>query len=260
MVGRNKAEMLDAGTLPLLLNLLGHELSLRIRESAISVLLSMTCLDENKAAIGASGAIKFLVDHLDTGSPQGVKDALISLSNLSKLSDNCRSMLKDGAIPKLFRLLGLGDVELIGKCIAILYEFSSTEEGRSAIVEADGGLSMLVEVMDSGSSEEKELVASILFDICTSNRENSQAVLKEGVIPSLVMLSVSGSPRGKDKALKLLQHFREERQKDSVWQAAFQTSDTCNGKDIQSKSERGFFRRKTFRFLQKSKSFAFYHC
>ena len=207
--------------------------------------------------------MKILVNHLDGGSRQGVKDALITLFNLSGLSDNCLCMLKDGVIPKLFHLLDLGDMELIEKCLSMLYDLGSIEEGRSAIVETDGGISMLVEFLDSGSLEEKELIVSIFLVICTNNHEHSQAVLKEGAIPSLVMLSVNGSPKGKDKALRLLQHFREERQKDVMWQAAFQIpslSESFDGKDTRCKSERGFFWRKTFSFIRKSKSVAFYHC
>ena len=263
MVNRNKEEIVDAGAIPFLLNLLGSGTLLRIKESAISVLLTISCLDKNKAAIGSSGAMRFLVNHLDGGSRQGVKDALITLFNLSRFSDNRLCMLKDGVIPKLFHLLSLGDMELIEKCLSLLYDLGSIEEGRSAIVETDGGISMLVELLDSGSSDEKELIVSIFLVICTNNHEHSQAVLKEGVIPSLVMLSMTGSPGGKDKALKLLQHFRDERQKDVMWQAAFQIpsrSESFDGKDTRCKSERGVFWRKTFGFLRKSKSFAFYNC
>eukprot|EP00250_Pteridium_aquilinum_P001304 c11516_g1_i1 orf=300-2657(+) len=261
---RNKAEIVGAGAVPLLVRILGSDVSLAVREAAIAVFLTASCLDENKPAIGSSGAVPFLANHLDTGSPQGVKDALTTLFNLSIFAGNHIFLLQDGAIPKIFCLLSLGDADLVEKCVTILHNMTSLEEAQKAIADADGGLSTLAEILDSGSQKEKELIVGIFLVICINNHDYTQLVLREGVIPSLVMLSVNGSARGKDKAQKLLQHFREERQKDSMWQCAAQAScspESFNGRDAQGKSDKGFFKRKTsFGFFRKSKSFSFYHC
>jgi hypothetical protein len=53
--------------------------------------------------------------------------------------------------------------------------------------------------------------------LCTNSLQHSQLVLREGVIPALVSLSVGNNPRAQDKAQKLLQHFREQRQKETVF-------------------------------------------
>lgn len=265
---RNKAEIVGAAAIPLLLRLLGSDMSLAVREAAIAVFLTASCLDENKPAIGSSGVVSFLVNHLDTGSPQGVKDALTTLFNLSIFAGNHTFLLKDGTVPKIFHLLSLGDVDLIEKCITILSNLTSLEEAQKAIAEADSSISALAEILDNGSHKEKELIVGIFLTICTNSHDYTQLVLREGIIPSLVMLTVNGSVRGKDKAQKLLQHFREERQKDSMWHCAPQapcSPESFNGRDGQGKSEKGFFKRKTgsgisFGFFRKSKSFSFHHC
>lgn len=259
---RNKAEIVTAGAIPLLLNLLASDIPLAIREAAVVVLLTASCLDENKPGIGSSGAVSFLVDHLETGSAQGVKDALTTLFNLSIFSGNQPLMVIAGTIPKLFHLVSLGDAELAEKCTAVLYNLAAVEEGRASIAETDGSISVLAEILDTGTQKGKEHAAAILLVICTNSLEHSQLVLREGVIPSLVMLSVSGSARGKDKAQKLLQHFREQRQKESTWQVSCPPEPT-NGKATQYRSEKSF-RKKTrsgsFAFFRRSKSLSFYNC
>ncbi|MCO5600332.1 hypothetical protein L7F22_054442 [Adiantum nelumboides] len=265
---RNKAEIVSAGAVPILLKILGSESSLAVREAVIAVFLTASCLDENKPAIGSSGVVCHLVNHLDTGSTQGVKDALTTLFNLSIFAGNHTCLLKDGTIPKLFNLLDVGDVELIEKCITILYNLMSHEEAHKVIAESDGYVSTLAEVLDSGSHKEKELIVGIFLSLCNNSPDYTQLVLREGVIPSLVMLSVNGSTRGKDKAQKLLQHFREERQKDCLWNDASQgpcSPESLNSRELQGKSDKGFFKKKTgsgisFGFFRKSKSFSFYHC
>lgn len=265
---RNKAEIVSAGAIPILLRILGLESSLAVREAVMAVFLTVSCLDENKPAIGSSGVVSHLVYHLDTGSSQGVKDALTTLFNLSIFAGNHTCLLKDGTIPKIFNLLNVGDVELIEKCLTILYNLMALEEAHKVIAETDGYVSTLAEILDSGSQKEKELIVGIFLALCIDSRDYTQLVLREGVIPSLVMLSVNGSVRGKDKAQKLLQHFREERQKDCTWHDASQapsSPESFNGRDLQGKPEKGFFRRKTgsgisFGFFRKSKSFSFYHC
>ncbi|KAI5084323.1 hypothetical protein GOP47_0000492 [Adiantum capillus-veneris] len=265
---RNKAEIVSAGAVSILLRILGLESSLAVREAAIAVFLTVSCLDENKPAIGSSGVVSHLVGHLDTGSTQGVKDALTTLFNLSIFAGNHTCLLKDGTIPKLFNLLNLGDVELMEKCITVLYNLMSIEEAHKVIAETDGYVSTLAEVLDSGSQKEKELIVGIFLALCSNSHDYTQLVLREGVIPSLVMLSVNGSARGKDKAQKLLQHFREERQKDCLWNDASlapSSPESLSSRDLQGKSDKGFFKKKpgsgiSFGFFRKSKSFSFYHC
>ncbi|KAH7296595.1 hypothetical protein KP509_26G029900 [Ceratopteris richardii] len=265
---RNKAEIVNAGAVPVLLRLFSSESSLAVREAVISVFLTVSCLDENKAALGSSGIILGLINHMDSGSPQGIKDALTTLLNLTLFPGNHACLLKEGIIQKIFQLLDLGDAESTEICITMLHNLMLLEEVHKIIAETDGYVSILGEFLDTGSQKEKELIVGIFLALCIDSHEYTQLVLREGVIPSLVMLSVNGTARGKDKAQKLLQHFREERQKDASRHETSQSPcspESFNTKDLQGKPEKGFFRRKTgsglsFGFFRRSKSFSFHYC
>lgn len=216
-VCRNKAAVVAAGGVPLFVELLKAGSSRACKEAAVAALLTLSCLNENKACIGSSGAIPLLVQLLISGSNQGRKDALTTLYNLTIFTGNRPRVVRAGAIPILVHLLSLRKVDLLEKIVALLYNVSSIEEGRSTIAETEGGIAVLAEILETGSLKEKEHAAATLLILCTNSSQHSQLVLREGVIPALVSLSVSGNPRGQDKAQKLLQHFREQRQKDTVF-------------------------------------------
>lgn len=214
---RNKAAVVAAGGVPLFVELLKAGANRACKEAAVAALLTLSCLNENKACIGSSGAIPLLVQLLISGSNQGRKDALTTLYNLTILLGNRPRVVRAGAIPILVHLLSLRKVDLLEKIVALLYILAYIEEGRSTIANTEGGIAVLAEILDTGSIKEKEHAAATLLLLCTNSLQHSQLVLREGVIPALVSLSVSNSPRAQDKAQKLLQHFREQRQKETVF-------------------------------------------
>ncbi|KAG0627232.1 hypothetical protein M758_2G184400 [Ceratodon purpureus] len=214
---KNKAGVVAAGCVPLLVELLKAGASRACKEAAVAALLTLSCLNENKACIGSSGAIPLLVQLLISGSNQGRKDALTTLYNLTILLGNRPRVVRAGAIPILVHLLSLRKVDLLEKIVALLYILASIEEGRSTIANTEGGIAVLAEILDTGSIKEKEHAAATLLLLCTNSLHHTQLVLREGVIPALVSLSVGNNPRAQDKAQKLLQHFREQRQKETVF-------------------------------------------
>ncbi len=170
--------------------LLKAESSRASKEAAVAALLTLSCLNENKACIGSSGAIPLLVQLLISGSNQARKDALITLYNLTIFLANRPRVVRAGAIPILVHLLSLRKLDLLEKCVALLYNLSSIEEGRSTIARTEGGIAVLAEILETGSIKEKEHAAATLLLLCTNSSQH--------------------------RAQKLLQHFREQRQKDTV--------------------------------------------
>ncbi|KAH9302218.1 hypothetical protein KI387_013801, partial [Taxus chinensis] len=207
---RNKAAILAAGTLPLLLEILESETS----EAAVAVLLMLSSWEENKASIGASGAIPALIKLLDSESKQCRQDAINALYNLSTYEGNRSHIVLGEAVSNFVSLLVNGEADCTEKCITILYNLASIEEGRAAIAATEGCIGAIADLLDTGTSIEQEQAAGLLLLLCTNSFEYSQLVLREGVIPSLVTLSVNGGPRGRGKAEKLLQHFRDQRQRE----------------------------------------------
>jgi hypothetical protein len=172
----------------------------------------------NKAAVVAAGGVPLLVELLKAGASRACKEAAVAaLLTLSCLNDNKACIGSSGAIPILVHLLSLRKVDLLEKIVALLYILASIDEGRSTIANTEGGIAVLAEILDTGSIKEKEHAAATLLLLCTNSLQHSQLVLREGVIPALVSLSVGNNPRAQDKAQKLLQHFREQRQKETVF-------------------------------------------
>ncbi|KAL2650877.1 hypothetical protein R1flu_019005 [Riccia fluitans] len=217
---RNKALVVNAGAVPLLVKMLGEGETQFIKESAAAALLTLSCLnDSNKACIGSFGAITLLVQMMISGSSQGRKDALTTLYNLTIFVGNRHRVIRDGALPVLFHFLNLRKVDLMEKCIALLYNLSFTEEGRNEIAQIGDAISTLAEILEGGSMKEKEHVVATMLLLCIHSSQLNDSVLKEGVIPSLVAISVIGTPRARDKAQKLLQHFREHRHKEAPYKS-----------------------------------------
>eukprot|EP01018_Ginkgo_biloba_P008289 Gb_24983 [translate_table: standard] len=217
---RNKELVLSAGALPVLLDLLKSETT----EVAVAVLMELSSWVNNKSSIAASGAIPPLIELLESESDQCRQDTLNVLYNLSTIMENWSSIVYGRSVSKLVHLLGVS--ELAEKCITILYNLAGFEEGRATIAETEGCILAIVELLDTGTHEEQAQAAATLLLLCTNSFEHSQLVLREGVIPSLVTLSVNGNPRGRDVAQKLLEHFREQRQRDFSWKFCPQA--VCN--------------------------------
>jgi len=213
-VDRNKVLIVSAGALPLLLDLIHSE----ITEIAVVVLLTLSSLDDNKASFVPSGAIPLLLELLESRYEHCRHDALNILYNLSTIIRKWSDMLSVASVSELVHLFGVS--ELRGKCITILNNLAGTEEGRAVIAGTEGCVLAMAELLDTGTSEEQEQAANILLLLCTNSFEHSQLVLREGVIPSLVHISVDGSPNGRDKAQKLLEHFREQRFRDYSWKSS----------------------------------------
>jgi hypothetical protein len=74
----------------------------------------------------------------------------------------------------------------------------SSGEGRAAAVE-EGGIPVLVEMVEVGSSRQKEIATLSLLQICEDNSVYRTMVAREGAIPPLVALSQSSSARPKLK-------------------------------------------------------------
>ncbi|XP_078439668.1 U-box domain-containing protein 45-like [Wolffia australiana] len=106
------------------------------------------------------------------------------------------------------------DGGLVGSSLKLLHKLSVTEEWRAAIVEVEGCVAEVAEVLDLGSREEQADAAGILLGLCLTGTENRVMVMKEGVIPALVHISVNGSSEGRACAKELLHLLRDVRDED----------------------------------------------
>lgn len=204
-----KARIAEAGVIEPLIHVLktGTDTA---KENSAAALFSLSLLEDYKLKIGRSGASKVLVDLLAQGTVRGKKDAATALFNLSICHENKARIVQAGAVKYLVQLLDPSS-GMVDKSVALLANLSTISEGRLAIAK-EGGIPLIVEIVESGSQRGKENAASVLLQLCLSSTKFCNLVLQEGAVPPLVALSQSGTPRAKEKAQQLLSHFRTQRE------------------------------------------------
>ncbi|XVE82875.1 hypothetical protein DITRI_Ditri16bG0040800 [Diplodiscus trichospermus] len=178
------------------------------KENSAATLFSLSVIEDNKVKIGRSGAIRPLVDLLGNGTPRGKRDAATALFNLSIFHENKARIVQAGAVRHLVDLMDPA-AGMVDKAVAVLANLATIPEGKTAIGQ-DGGIPVLVEVVELGSARGKENAAAALLQLCTASNKFCSMVLQEGAVPPLVALSQSGTPRAKEKAQALLSYFRNQ--------------------------------------------------
>uniref|UniRef100_A0A803M7M8 RING-type E3 ubiquitin transferase n=1 Tax=Chenopodium quinoa TaxID=63459 RepID=A0A803M7M8_CHEQI len=204
-----KARIAEAGVIEPLIHVLktGTDTA---KENSAAALFSLSLLEDYKSKIGRSGASKVLVDLLARGTVRGKKDAATALFNLSICHENKARIVQAGAVKHLIELLD-PPTGMVDKSVALLANLSTISEGCMAIAK-EGGIPLIVEIVESGSQRGKENAASVLLQLCLNSPKFCNLVLQEGAVPPLVALSQSGTPRAKEKAQQLLSHFRTQRE------------------------------------------------
>lgn len=167
------------------------------KENSAATLFSLSVIEDNKIKIGRSGAIIPLVDLLGNGTPRGKKDAATALFNLSIFHENKNRIVQAGAVKHLVELMDPA-AGMVDKAVAVLANLATIQEGRIAIGQ-EGGIPVLVEVVELGSARGKENAAAALLQLCQNSSRFCHMVLQEGAVPPLVALSQSGTPRAKEK-------------------------------------------------------------
>lgn len=204
----NKTAIANAGAIEPLIHVLEHG-SPEAKENSAATLFSLSVIEENKVNIGRSGAIRPLVDLLGNGTPRGKKDAATALFNLSIFHENKNRIVQAGAVKHLVELMDPA-AGMVDKAVAVLANLATIPEGRIAIGQ-EGGIPVLVEVVELGSARGKENAAAALLHLCLHSSRFLSMVLQHGAVPPLVALSQSGTPRAKEKAQALLNQFRSQR-------------------------------------------------
>ncbi|KAA0045785.1 U-box domain-containing protein 4 [Cucumis melo var. makuwa] len=192
----NKSAIAQANAIEPLIHVLKTG-SPEAKENSAATLFSLSVIEENKVKIGRSGAIGPLVELLGNGTPRGKKDAATALFNLSIFHENKARIVQAGAVRHLVELMDPA-AGMVDKAVAVLANLATIPEGRSAIGQ-EGGIPVLVEVVELGSARGKENAAAALLQLCTTSNRHCSMVLQEGAVPPLVALSQSGTARAKEK-------------------------------------------------------------
>ncbi|CAN1343155.1 U-box domain-containing protein 2 [Linum perenne] len=189
----NKTAIAEAGAIEPLIQVLktGSSSSEASKENSAATLFSLSTIKELKAMIGVAGAVGPLVELLEKGTPRGKKDAATALFNLSMCAENRNRIVEAGAVKHLVELVHPRSM-MVDKAVAVLANLATILEGREAIG-LEGGIRVLVEVVELGCGREKEHAAAALLQMCVNSYKHCKAVLEEGVVPPLMAMLESGS-------------------------------------------------------------------
>ncbi|KAL5721981.1 hypothetical protein ACHQM5_005556 [Ranunculus cassubicifolius] len=206
----NKSLIILSGAVPSIVQVLRVG-SMEARENAAATLFSLSLLDENKITIGASGAIAALVELLQNGSLRGKKDAATALFNLCIYQGNKGRAVRAGILVPLMRMLTDSSRSMVDEALTILSVLASHQEGKTAIAKAST-IPVLIDLLRTGLSRNKENAAAILLALCKKDNENLACIGRLGAVIPLTELAKSGSERAKRKATSLLDLLRKLQQ------------------------------------------------
>lgn len=198
----NRGAVVDAGAVGPLVRALRSAASPAARENAACALLRLAQLDGSAAAaIGRAGAVPVLVSLLESGGARGKKDAATALYALCSGApeENGPRAVEAGAVRALLELMGEPERGMVEKAAYVLHALVGTAEGRAAAV-AEGGVPVLVEMVEGGTPRHKEMATLCLLHVCEDSAAYRTMVAREGAIPPLVALSHSSDARPKLRA------------------------------------------------------------
>ncbi|XP_039772164.1 U-box domain-containing protein 2-like [Panicum virgatum] len=150
---------------------------------------------------------------LEAGGACGRKDAATALYALcGGARENRGRAVEAGVVRPLLDLMANPESGMVDKAAYVLHSLVGSSEGRSAAVK-EGGIHVLVEMVEAGTSRQKEIATLSLLQICDDNAAYRTMATREGAIPPLVALSQSSSARPKlrAKAESLIEMLRQPR-------------------------------------------------
>ncbi|KAJ3694359.1 hypothetical protein LUZ60_009839 [Juncus effusus] len=211
---KNKISIVEAGALDPITHYLKSP-NPNLQEYSSALLLTLSASSFNKPYITNfnPNPIPLLFQTLIHGNKQAKADSLMSLYNLSTLTQNLHTLLSLNPIPHLLTLINScrkKSSRIVEKACALIESLIGFDQGRIDLISKEKGVLTIVEILEEGSILGKENAVGTLLTLCESDRNKyREIILKEGVIPGLLELSVHGTPKSRVKAHRLLELLRE---------------------------------------------------
>ncbi|XP_058100871.1 U-box domain-containing protein 17 [Magnolia sinica] len=176
-------------------------------ESADTAVETVVTPAATKAAIEANRATaELLVQQLSDGT-QGAKTvAARELRLLAKTGKENRACIAEvGAIPLLKKLLSTSNPIAQENSVTAILNLSIHDKNKSRIMEEEGCLESVVDVLRHGMTEEaRENAAATLFSLSAVHEYKKRITDEEGALEALAGLLTEGSQRGKKDAVTAL--------------------------------------------------------
>jgi hypothetical protein len=179
----------------------------------------------NKAALEATRmTVMFLVNKLsESQSMEAANGVVYELRVLAKTDSDSRACIAEaGAIPLLVRYLG-SDVgsehpNLQVNAVTAILNLSILEANKTRIIETDGALNGVVELLRSGATwEAKGNAAATIFSLTCVQSLRKKLGRKTRVIKGLMELVESGPTSSKKDALAAIMNLTADRESVGRW-------------------------------------------
>jgi len=158
----------------------------------------------SKAAVEADHATaNILIQQLATGSVNGQAVAAQEIRLLAKTGKENRAFIAEaGAIPYLKKLLSSKNAVGQENSVTAMLNLSIYGKNKSRIMEEEGCLESIVNVLRFGhTNEARENAAATLFSLSAVHDYKKRIADQDGAIEALAFLLREGSPRGKKDAV-----------------------------------------------------------
>ncbi|TYI08320.1 hypothetical protein ES332_A10G290800v1 [Gossypium tomentosum] len=200
----NRRIIAEAGAIPFLVTLLSSN-DPRTQENAVTALLNLSIFDNNKVLIMAAGAIKNIVDVLESGKTMEAREnAAAAIFSLSMIDDFKVAIgAHSQAIPALVGLLREGTTTGKRDAAMALCNLALYNANKPKTVAA-GAVPLLIELLmdDKAGITDDALGVLALLLSCPQGLE---AIKKSRpLVPLLIDLLRFGSAKGKENSIMLL--------------------------------------------------------
>ncbi|CAN0909790.1 U-box domain-containing protein 1 [Linum grandiflorum] len=200
----NRRIIAEAGAIPFLVSILNSNDS-RIQENAVTALLNLSILENNKILIMAAGAVERIISVLESGkSMEARENAAAAIFSLSVIDDYKVIIgAKPRAIPALLRLLREGTTAGKRDAASALFNLAVYVSNKAGIVLA-GTVPLLIELLmddKAGITDDALAILALLLG-CS---EGLEEIRKSRIlVPVLIDLLRFGSAKGKENSITLL--------------------------------------------------------
>ncbi|PPD73608.1 hypothetical protein GOBAR_DD29463 [Gossypium barbadense] len=200
----NRRIIAEAGAIPFLVTMLSSN-DPRTQENAVTALLNLSIFDNNKILIMAAGAIKNIVDVLESGKTMEAREnAAAAIFSLSMIDDfKVAITAHSQAIPALVALLREGTTTGKRDAAMALCNLALYNANKLKTVAA-GAVPLLIELLmdDKAGITDDALGVLALLLSCPQGLE---AIKKSRpLVPLLIDLLRFGSAKGKENSITLL--------------------------------------------------------
>lgn len=156
--------------------------------------------------------VEFLIEKLSVADSNGVVSELRALAKSDTVARAC--IAEAGAIPKLVRYLGITECPSLQiNAVTTILNLSILEQNKTRIMETDGALNGVIEVLRSGATwEAKANAAATLYSLAGVSAYRRRLGRKARVVSGLVELAKQGPTSSKRDALVAILNLVAERE------------------------------------------------